>query len=267
MKSIKKMMSLKGRRALITGANGFIGRQMALTIAELGGDSILVDKPGSSYIDLVDELNRSFEVKVISIDCDMEDNTSREELILKVLKQKDSLNILINNAAFVGTEELEGWATDFQDQSIETWKRAIEVNLTSVFHLTKGLAKKIQKSKNGSVINIGSIYATLGPNYSLYEGTEMGSPAAYASSKGGLIQLTRWLSTTLAPEIRVNSISPGGVFRGQPTSFVEKYENLTPLKRMATEEDFKGGIAYLASDMSTYVTGQNLLIDGGWSTW
>jgi NAD(P)-dependent dehydrogenase (short-subunit alcohol dehydrogenase family) len=267
MRSIKKMMSLKGKRALITGANGYIGRQIASTIAELGGDLILVDKPGSSFTDLVQELNKSFEIKIITIDCNLEDNTSREELILSVSKQKDPLNILINNAAFIGTSDLEGWVTDYKDQSIDTWQRAIEVNLTAVFHLTKGLTPKIQTSKNGSIINIGSTYGVLGPNYSLYEGTEMGNPAAYASSKGGLIQLTRWLSTTLAPEIRVNSISPGGVFRGQPNSFVERYENLTPLKRMATEEDFKGGIAYLASDMSAYVTGQNLLIDGGWSAW
>ena len=95
----------------------------------------------------------------------------------------------------------------------------------------------------------------------------MGNPAGYAASKGGLIQLTRWLSTTLAPDIRVNSISPGGVYRSQSDKFVKKYIQKTPLKRMATEEDLKGGIIYLASDLSSYVTGQNIFIDGGWTAW
>ncbi len=95
----------------------------------------------------------------------------------------------------------------------------------------------------------------------------MGNPAAYAASKGGMVQLTRWLATVLAPDVRVNCISPGGVARGQPEPFVTRYVQRTPLKRMATEEDFKGAIAYLASDLSEYVTGENLLVDGGWTAW
>ncbi len=101
----------------------------------------------------------------------------------------------------------------------------------------------------------------------MYDDTDMGNPAAYAVSKGGLIQLTRWLSTTLAPDIRVNSLSPGGVFRDQPNEFVQRYEAKTPLGRMAVEEDFKGTVTYLASDLSEYVTGQNILVDGGWTVW
>ena len=95
----------------------------------------------------------------------------------------------------------------------------------------------------------------------------MGNPAAYAASKGGIVQLTRWLSTTLAPDIRVNTLSPGGVFRNQPEVFVKRYEEKVPLGRMATEEDFKGSVAFLASDLSQYVTGQNMLVDGGWGAW
>ena len=116
-------------------------------------------------------------------------------------------------------------------------------------------------------MNIGSIYGVVGPDMSLYDGTKMGNPAAYAVSKGGLIQLTRWLSAVLAPNIRVNCISPGGVFRNQPESFVSKYLERTPLKRMGTEEDFKGAILYFASGLSSWVTGENLLVDGGWTAW
>ena len=125
----------------------------------------------------------------------------------------------------------------------------------------------LRKNNNGSIINIASIYGMNAPDYSLYKGTDMGNPAGYSVSKGGLIQLTRWLATTLAPDIRVNAISPGGVLRNQPKEFIQRYNARTPLGRMATEEDFKGVIAYLASDLSQYVTGQNLLVDGGWTIW
>ena len=116
-------------------------------------------------------------------------------------------------------------------------------------------------------MNVASIYGLVGPDWRLYEGTEIGNPAAYSASKGGLLQLTRWLATTLAPDVRVNSITPGGVFRDTPEPFLSRYLSRTPLGRMATEEDFKGAIAYLASDLSAYVTGQNLVVDGGWTAW
>ena len=106
-----------------------------------------------------------------------------------------------------------------------------------------------------------------GPDLRLYDGTTMGNPAAYAASKGGLIQFTRWLSTVAAPEVRVNGICPGGIWRNQDTKFIERYVARTPLRRMATENDFKGALAYLASDLSHYVTGQILTVDGGWTVW
>jgi NAD(P)-dependent dehydrogenase (short-subunit alcohol dehydrogenase family) len=125
----------------------------------------------------------------------------------------------------------------------------------------------MMESKGASIINVASIYGIAGPDWSLYEGTKIGNPAAYAVSKGGLIQFTRWLATTVAPGIRVNAISPGGILRGQPKNFVERYSAKVPLGRMAKEDDFRGIIAYLATDLSEYVTGQNISIDGGWSIW
>jgi NAD(P)-dependent dehydrogenase (short-subunit alcohol dehydrogenase family) len=107
----------------------------------------------------------------------------------------------------------------------------------------------------------------VGPDFRLYTGTPMGNPGAYAASKGGLIQISRWLATALAPGVRVNSISCGGVERQQPRAFITRYVDRTPMQRMATEEDFKGAVAYLASDLSAYVTGHNLAVDGGWTAW
>ena len=155
----------------------------------------------------------------------------------------------------------------FEEQTIDTWRRAIEVNLTATFHLCQAFAPELRLSKGGNIINIASIYGEYGPDMGLYEGTAMGNPAAYAASKGGLLQLTRWLATTMAPQVRVNAISPGGVFRNQPELFVERYISKTPLKRMATEDDFRGTVAYLATGMSSFVTGQTLRVDGGWGVW
>ena len=268
MLNLSKLMSLKGRRALITGANGHIGRIIALTLAELKADLILVDRPGSDYKKLIKEIKSSFKVNVQSINCDLGSKKDREKLISNLCKKGAPMNIIVNSAAFVGDSNLEGWVTDFEQQSVETWKKALEVNLTAVFSLIQGLTPLLKKSKGASVINIGSTYGTWGPDNRLYEGTEMGNPAAYAVSKGGLIQLTRWLATTLAnSNIRINTLSPGGVYRNQPEIFVKRYNARTPLGRMATEDDFRGTIAYLASDLSSYVTGQNLAVDGGWGIW
>ncbi len=265
MRSIAQLMDLQGRSAVITGATGEIGKQIAITLAELGSDLVLVDRPGSDYDPLKVMLQETKCVEVKCIDCDLEDAAARKELIAGMSEQDADIDILINNAAFVGTSGLEGWVCEFEQQTVETWCRALEVNLTAVFDLSKGLAPKLRKRGNGSIINVASIYGVNGPDYSLYEGLEMGNPAAYATSKGGVVQLTRWLANTMAPAVRVNAISPGGVFRNQPTSFVERYEAQTPLGRMATEEDFKGVVAYLASDLSSYVTGQNIIVDGGWT--
>ena len=117
------------------------------------------------------------------------------------------------------------------------------------------------------ILNIASIYGVLGPDMEIYAGTNMGNPAAYAVSKGGLIQLTKWLSTILAPKIRVNCISAGGVKRGQSKSFISKYEKKVPLARMAVEEDIAKAMLFLTSDLSSYVTGQNIMVDGGYSSW
>ena len=267
MTTVSELMSLSGRRALITGAAGGIGRVISQTLAELGADLILVDRPGSAYDSLIQEIEKDWNVDVQTLDCDLEVESDRKALLEAVVGREGTLDVLVNNAAFVGDSDLVGWATEFELQTVDTWRRALEVNLTAAFDLSKGLAPLLKQSEGGSIINLGSIYGSYGPDNSLYAGTGMGNPAAYAASKGGLIQLTRWLATTLAPDVRVNTVSPGGVIRNQPDAFIERYKARTPLARMATEDDLRGAVAYLASDLSRYVTGQNLAVDGGWGVW
>lgn len=267
MDNIKKLSAIKGRYALITGASGNLGRAISQTLAELGANLIITDLNKAELESLKKEITRKWNVEIAIKDCNLEIQEERSELIQWINGNFDKLNILINNAAFVGTSDLKGWSEDFKSQSIETWRRALEVNLTASFELCQKLSPLMAASEGASIVNIGSIYGVFAPDWRLYEDTMMANPAAYAASKGGLIQITRWLSTTLAPKIRVNIISPGGILRGQPIDFIKKYEDKIPLQRMASENDLCGAIAFFASDLSAYITGQNLMVDGGFGTW
>lgn len=264
MRPLGDLNNLNGRVALITGGAGHLGKTMASALAAQGCRVALIDRDLENLSEASSAIGTD---ESDCFDCDLESEVSRVSLSERVIDRLGRIDILVNNAAFVGDASLTGWATSFEQQTIETWRRAIEVNLTAPFHLVQLLAGHLKASGKGSVINIASIYGLLGPDWSIYEGTGMGNPAAYAASKGGLVQLTRWLATTLSPQVRVNAISPGGIERGQPTTFTDRYIARTPLGRMGHEEDFGGIVQFLASDASSWVTGQNFVIDGGWSAW
>lgn len=267
MRSFHDMMSMKGRVSLITGGAGHLGYTMATALAEMGSGIVIVDIEQEKTQALADKLAQKFGINAIGLGVDLADESVIRGVPDRVAAKLGRLDVVINNAAFVGTSDLCGWAVPFEQQSSDTWRKAIEVNLTAVFNLTQAAAPLLKASGHGSIINIASIYGILGSDLRLYKGTSMGNPAAYAAGKGGLIQFTRWCATVLAPQIRVNAISPGGVFRNQTKEFVDRYVTRTPLARMARENDFVGAVVYLASDLSAYVTGQNIVIDGGWSVW
>lgn len=267
MRPLKELMDLKGRVALITGGTGHLGCTMAEALAELGAAVAILDLDPAACQTRAETIAQEHGVASLGLACDLADEAATRSAPDRVARALGGLDILINCAAFVGTSQLEGWVTPFAQQSAETWRAALEVNLTSAFVLTQAAAPLLAARGRGSVINLASIYGILGPDMRLYEGTAMGNPAAYAASKGGLLQLTRWLATVLAPRVRVNGISLGGVWRNQPEAFVERYQARAPQGRMANEEDIKGAAAYLASDLSAYVTGHNLVVDGGWSAW
>jgi NAD(P)-dependent dehydrogenase (short-subunit alcohol dehydrogenase family) len=264
MTSFKELANLTNRTALITGATGHLGNVFSDTLAELGADLILVDLSESKLERLSSDLRKKWGIRVDHFVCDLEIQEERTKLITKFIDSKVELNILVNNAAFTGGSELQGWNVSFENQSIDTWRRAIEVNLTAVFDLSQGLLPLLRKSQGANIINISSIYGLYAPDWKLYEDTNLSNPAAYAVSKSGVIGFSRWLSTTISPEVRVNVIAPGGIFRDQPEDFVSKYCLKVPLGRMATEDDFRGALSYLASDLSAYMTGQIIVVDGGW---
>ena len=260
-------MNLQGRVALITGGGGHIGAAMGEALAELGAAIVVLDVAPESCTDVAERIHETYGVETLPLVIDLTDEKGVRSVPEGILDHFGRLDILVNCAALVGTSELKGWITPFMEQSADTWRLALEVNLTAPFVLVQACAEALAASGHGSVINIASIYGMIGPDMRLYEDTSMGNPAAYAASKGGLLQLTRSLAMVLAPDVRVNAITPGGVWRDQPEAFHKRYVARTPLRRMTTEEDLKGAVAYLASDLSAYVTGHNLVVDGGWTVW
>ena len=267
MRTVKELMSLDNRAALVTGGGGHIGFAIAQALAEAGAKIALVDRNLDQLKENAISLREQFAAEVEVFSVELADEEAVRQLPALVNQRFGGLDILINCAAFVGTSALEGWAVPFERQETKAWRAAFEVNVTSVFELVQAALPLLRQSGRGSVVNISSLYGLVGPDWSLYKDTAMGNPAAYGASKGALNQLTVWLATTLAPGVRVNCISPGGVSRNQPVEFTERYNKRVPMGRMAVEEDFKGAALFLASDLSSYVTGQNLLVDGGWCAW
>lgn len=253
-RSLSSLGDLTGRSVLAAGGAGHIGRAAVEALVELGAEVAVCDIAEP-------------EQAAIWIPCDLTSEAESRAAVREAVERLGRIDVLLHCAALVGQTELAGWSVPFEEQSVEAWNRALGVNLTSAFVLVQEAREALAASGRGSVILFGSTYGIVGPDFGLYEGTQMHNPTAYGASKGGVLQLTRHLATTLAPAVRVNAISPGGIERGQPQAFQERYQARTPLRRMATEEDLKGAVAYLASDLSAYVTGHNLVVDGGWTAW
>lgn len=267
MKTISNMIRLDGRVAIVTGAAGRLGSHICETLAEIGANVVIVDKNESACNSLTDKLKGRYDLDPLQLITDLAHEDEVRQVPEKVLSHFETIDILVNCAALVGTSTHIGGALPFEQQRTDVWRQMLEINLTVPFILTQACSDALKATEHGSVINIGSIYGILGPDMRIYEGTSLGSRAAYAASKGGLLQLTRWMATVLAPHVRVNMISLGGVWNNQPDTFQSQYVSRTPLGRMAVEEDIKGAAAYLASDLSAYVTGQNIIIDGGYTVW
>lgn len=265
--SFAELASLRGRVALVTGGAGHLGLAAAETLAELGAGVVIVDLDAARCEAAAAMLRQRFGARAMGLRADLAVEADVRGIAPRVEQEFGRLDVLINCAALVGTSGLKGWAVPFAQQDLDTWRLALEVNLTAPFALVQSSVELLRRHGRGSVINVGSIYGVVGPDWSLYEGTTLGNPAAYGASKGGLGQLTRWLATTLGPDVRVNTIVPGGIARGQSPAFVERYVRKVPLRRMATEQDFKGIVAFLASDLSAYVTGQEIAVDGGFTSW
>jgi len=266
-RSLAALMDLTGRKALVSGGAGHIGLVVDEALLELGASVAVLDRDEAACRKRARALSRGRTKRAIPVAADLTDEAMTRQAIRRTLKELGGLDILIHCAAYVGTTKVDGWACPLETQTVKAWDAAMRVNLTSAFVMVQEAKQALAASGHGSVIFFASTYGLVGPDFRLYADTDMANPAGYGASKGGLLQLMRHLSTTLAPRVRVNAISPGGVWRSQPEAFHQRYVSRTPLGRMAREDDLKGAVAYLASDLSAYVTGHNLVVDGGWTVW
>lgn len=265
MRTIGQLGDLTGRVALIAGGAGHIGRAAAEALLEGGARVILLDLDRSALDRARAGSHENGRLSGIAVD--LTDEDAARSAVRRVLDEAGRLDILVHAAALMTGVSHAGWDAPFADQTVTSWDLAMRINLTSAFVLAQEAASALAESGKGSMIFFSSIYGRVGPDLRIYQGTSMHNPAGYGVSKAGLTLLARHLATVLAPAVRVNTITPGGVARGQDRAFVAAYEARTPLGRMATEEDLKGAVAFLASDLSQYVTGHDLVVDGGWTAW
>ncbi|MGZ2259828.1 SDR family oxidoreductase [Roseobacter sp. A03A-229] len=250
---------------LITGGGGHIGRATGAALAEMGCHLAILDRASADVDAFCTQIRAEYGVNAVLIEADLRAKSCFVEVVQQVGDQFGRLDGLVNNAAFY--DDMPGWGVPFDEEGYEAWLAVMQVNLLAPFFLSQKLAPLLRGNGVGAIVNVASIYGLVGPDHGLYTGTVMTNPAAYAASKGGLIALSRWLSTVLAPDIRVNTVTPGGVERGQNPEFLARYEAKTPLGRMANEGDVAYAIKALLDPRASYITGQNLIVDGGWTAW
>jgi NAD(P)-dependent dehydrogenase (short-subunit alcohol dehydrogenase family) len=268
MRSLASLMDLSGRKALVTGGAGHVALAVEEALKELGSTVAILDLDAKACQARASHLQRRYEKgRPFVLPCDLTDERAVRAAVQKAIRTMGGLDVLIHCAAFVGTTRFPGWAVPFERQTVEAWDAAMRVNVTSAFVMVQEAREALAAKRRGSVIFFASTYGVVAPDFRLYAKTRMANPAGYGVSKGGLLQLTRYLATALAPDVRVNAITPGGIWRNQHKVFQKRYVSRTPLGRMAKEEDLKGAVAYFSSDLSAYVTGHNLVVDGGWTVW
>lgn len=248
------MRKQSGEVVLVTGSSGPVGSVLCKELLNEGYRVVGFDLSEPKTVQPT-----SF-VKV-----DLAETTLLREAIANVLTEFP-INHIVNNAAVTPERAGPGFSSKFDEQTDEAFRAAMDVNLLAPFAVVSEVVRR-NKADLKSIVNIGSTYGMVGPNLSIYEGTPMGNSVAYAATKGGVIQLSRYLATVLGPDIRVNSVSPGGIYRNHSDVFSTNYSRLTPLGRMNTEQETVNAILFLLSDKSSYVTGQNLAVDGGWTAW
>lgn len=254
----KNMFSCKDRVALITGGAGLIGQEISRGLLDFDASVYIADTDSQEAMSLIGPAGAKF------VEFDITDERSIEKAVETIVQKEGCIDILVNSAYPRTTD----WGLKFEDIPFSSFSENLISHLGGYFLACRAVANHMRSKRGGSIINLASIYGSVGPDFSIYEGTQMTMPAAYSAIKGGIISLSKYLATYYAKNnVRVNSLSPGGIYDKQPNAFVEKYSLKTPLGRMANPKEIVGGVIFLASDASSYVTGQDVIVDGGWTTW
>lgn len=260
---------LDGKVALVTGGAGILGQKFCTGLVQAGARVAVVDLDTSA----AQAAAASMGDNARGFGCNVADPESVRRCVDAVIARFGAIDILHNNAA-TKTRDVRAFFTPFEDYSLDTWRDVMSVNIDGMFLMAQAVGRHmVARGQGGAVIQTASIYGLVGPDGRIYEGSDylggpINTPAVYAASKAAVVGLTKWLATYWAKSgIRVNCLVPGGVSSGQNGVFSERYSERVPMGRMANAEEMVPALLYLASDASSYVTGQVLAVDGGWTAW
>lgn len=260
--------------AIITGGAGFLGSHYAQTFAREGAHLVLADVDKKRAIALAKEIETEFDTHAIAIETDVGDPDSVNAMVERIADQFNRIDILVNNAAldpkFDKVHQGE-YSQRFEDLPFQEWQDSLSVNITGMFLCAQAVVPLMRSQQSGVIVNVSSTYGLVGPDQSLYqiEGKPAQyKPVTYSVTKAAVLGLTRYLASYLrGTGIRVNTLTPGGVYLDHDEQFVARYSAKTLLGRMATPEEISRALLFLVSDGSTYMTGANLVVDGGWTAW
>lgn len=269
----RRLFDLTGRIAVVTGGTGILGRRFAAALADHGADVAVVDRDVAEAKAYAAELAAAFGRKAAGYGADIADPDAIAPLADRIEGALGPIAVLHNNAATKGCS-LDRFLDPVESFDPAVWRNIMSVNLDAAFFVAREIGGRMaQRAAGGSIIQTASVYGVVGPDQRIYEGSEylgraINTPAVYSASKAGIVGLTRYLATYWGHlGVRVNTLTPGGVLSGQNTTFEARYGARVPLGRMAEADEITGALVFLASDASAYVTGQNLIVDGGLTAW
>lgn len=262
--NFKEKFDLAGKVIVISGACGLIGRAFCEAVAQFGGNVVVADISASKPLDFALQLEKRNNVKCLGFEVEVEKKESVLVLKEKVLAEFGRIDGLVTGHQNKSHLIFE----PFEDVKEENWDKVVEVNLKGTFLLCQILGSYMAEKGSGSIVNIPSTYSVVAPNQNLYKGTKMGCPAAYSASKGGVDALSQYLSSYWAAKgVRVNMITPHGVWNNHEEAFEKNFANFSPMQRMSYNHEVAPALIYLLSDAASYVTGNNMLVEGGWTAW
>lgn len=243
-------MILKDKIIIVTGGSGLIGKAIMHDILKKGGFALNID------------LLEKTDLQNGTLRADLTDDVSVKEAVTQIIDTFGRIDGLVNNA-YPRTKD---WGAKFENINPESWRKNVDIQLNSYFVISQEVLRQMKLQLNGSIVNVASIYGVVGNDFTIYEGTDINPPAAYSAIKGGIVNFSRYLASYYAKDnIRINCVSPGGIFDNQPEAFVKNYEQKVPMKRMGTPADIAPPVSFLLSEEARYITGHNLLVDGGWT--
>jgi NAD(P)-dependent dehydrogenase (short-subunit alcohol dehydrogenase family) len=256
-----KLFSVEGKTIVLTGACGLTGHSLATALNDRKASLVLADVATAHPEVLAERLSG----EAIGISCDVSKASSVSHLVQRTLERFACVDVLINCHQYKPEGFCAAQAETFPE---ELWDAIVDVNLKGTFLTCRDFGKVMLEQGRGNIINFASTYGLVSSNPSLYEDNSMGNPVAYSASKGGVIMLTRYLAAYWARKgVRVNCVTPHGIYNGHEKAFVERFKHLSPMGRMMKVEEVVGSVLFLASDASSYATGSNVLVEGGWTTW